>query len=346
MIKRVKPKFIISKKKIFNSIDKLKKIVDEVSYSWKTNIQVGEILNEKNECFFSIHSINELEQVKNKSKIWYFAFALNEEDLDILINKYKQKNFVLDNSDDLEILLNYINKNNVKVNVLLRMKLRENSLQTGKHYQFGMRVDLVKELLKRLKKEKLVEKIGVHFHRKTQNVSEWSLKEDVADILGEEYLKMIDHMNLGGGLPGKYKNTNDESENAIFNKLEKLVEYLHKFDINVIIEPGRFVASSAVKLNAQIIKIIDNTIFLNCSIFNGSLDTVVANVKLLVENELESGNRYTLKGSTPDSCDILRYSIYLDNPQEGDIITFLNCGAYTYQTNFCALEKIEFEIVD
>jgi ornithine decarboxylase len=340
------PKFILSKKKVFDSVNKLKEIVDEVSYSWKTNIEVGKILNESETCYQSVHSINELEQVANKNKIWYFGFAWDKDYLKILIQTYNQRNFVLDNEEDLNVLLEYIKKTNIKVNILLRMKLRENSLQTGKHYIFGMRVEKVKELLKKLKIDKNVEKIGVHFHRKTQNVSEWSLKEDVADILGEEYLKIIDIMNLGGGLPGRYKNTNDTAEEAIFTKISYLVEYLRSFKIKTFIEPGRFVASGALKLETQIIKVLDNTIFLNCSIFNGSLDTVVANVKLLIDGEKESGTKYTLKGCTPDSTDILRYSVYLENPKVGDIIIFLNCGAYTYQTNFCALDYIETEIVE
>jgi len=76
------------------------------------------------------------------------------------------------------------------------------------------------------------------------------------------------------------------------------------------------------------------------------LDTIVANVKLHVEGELEKGDRYLLKGCTPDSCDILRYNVYLDKPKMGDKITFLNCGAYTYTTDFCALDKIKIEIVE
>ena len=73
------------------------------------------------------------------------------------------------------------------------------------------------------------------------------------------------------------------------------------------------------------------------------LDTIVANVKLHVEGELEKGERFLLKGCTPDSCDILRYNVYLDSPKVGQKIVFLNCGAYTYTTDFCTLPKIKIE---
>lgn len=341
-----KPIFILSKNKVFEAYTKLKEVSDEVSYSWKTNPKVGEILNENETCFMSVHSINELKQVKNKGKCWFFGLAWNKKELDLLFNEYKQKNFVVDNLVDLEFLLNYIKNNNKKINLLLRMKLKENTVFTGKHYVFGMRVKEIKNLIPKLVENPLINKLGVHFHRKTQNVSEWSLKDEVVDDLGEEILEKIDLMNLGGGLPGRYKNTNDKAINPIFNKLKDLKNYVNSKGIKVIIEPGRFIANVAVKLESEIIAIHDNNIFLNCSIFNGSLDTVVANVKLLVEGELEKGDKYLLKGCTPDSTDILRYSIYLKTPKVGQKIVFLNCGAYTYQTDFCALEKIETRIVE
>ena len=80
--------------------------------------------------------------------------------------------------------------------------------------------------------------------------------------------------------------------------------------------------------------------------YSCALDTVIANVKLIVEGELEKGKQYTLKGCTPCSMDILRYKVILENPQIGDRITFLNAGAYTYSTDFCHLDKIENIIVE
>ncbi|MCA9459370.1 MAG: decarboxylase [Nanoarchaeota archaeon] len=359
-----KPKFIISKEVALSQVKILKEIFDNVSYSYKTNPTIGNILIENNSTQFSIISINELQQFmqtkqakKQKDinkKIWYFTIALDEEDLDILFNKYKIENFVVDNKKDLNILTNYIQKNNKKINLLLRMKLRENTIFTGKHYVFGMKVKEIQEYIPKLKANSHIKKLGIHFHRKTQNVSEWSLKQEVAHSLGEKYLKQIDIMNLGGGLPANYKNIHDKAMESIWIKIKELKDYIKEFNIEMFIEPGRFIAAPSVKLESNIIAINENTCFLNISIFNGTLDTVIANIKLIIEEEIETENRidnknsqrYILKGCTPDSSDILRYSVYLDNPKVGDKITFLNCGAYTYTTNFCALEKIKEEIID
>lgn len=340
------PKFIISKEIVFEQLNLLKNIVNEVSYSWKTNPYVGEILNENESCYMSVHSIAELNQIKNKNKIWFFLMATCEETLTKLTKDYNLRNFVVDNLQDLNKLIKFIEKNNLKINLLLRMKLRENTLFTGKHYVFGMHLKEIKEQIDLLSQNKNIEKLGVHFHRKTQNVSEWNLRNEVLESLGDEYLSKIQIINIGGGLPGNYVNIHDRAIENIFMKISELKKLISKYDIELIAEPGRFIASPSVKLESNIIAIHDNNIFLDVSVFNGMLDTIVANVKLHIEGEFEKGDRYLLKGCTPDSCDILRYNVYLENPKVGQKIVFLNCGAYTYTTDFCALPKIKIEIVE
>ena len=112
----------------------------------------------------------------------------------------------------------------------------------------------------------------------------------------------------------------------------------------MIIEPGRFLAGPAMKLECYIKNIYNGNIIVDCSVYNSAMDTFVAHVRMQVEGELEKGDAYTIKGSTPDSMDILRYRVYLKNPKIGDKITFLNAGAYTFSTDFCGLEKIEVVI--
>ena len=339
------PKFIIKKSKVFKQLNVLKKFFNEVSYSWKTNPKVGKILNENESCYCSIHGLNELKQVKKTKQIWYFLFAINDVELEEVLIKRGLKNFVVDNMNDLNKLINFISKNNIKINLLLRMKIRENTIFTGKHYVFGMGIDKIHGLIEKLESNKNIEEIGVHFHRKTQNVSEWNLKDEVAESLGEKYLKKIDLINIGGGLPGKYANSHDNELDLIFLKIKELKKYTDKFGVKIVIEPGRFIAAPSVKLECYITAIVDNTCFVNASIFNGMFDTIVANLKLIVKEEVKKGRPYTIKGCSPDSADILRYRVYLKNPKIGDKITFLNCGAYNYTTNFCALKEIKTEVI-
>jgi ornithine decarboxylase len=111
----------------------------------------------------------------------------------------------------------------------------------------------------------------------------------------------------------------------------------------MIIEPGRFIAAPSIKLECEIINVYDNNIIVNASVYNAAMDTFVAHIRLLVEDESEDSSfRYVIKGFTPDSLDIFRYSVYLNKePKVGDKIVFLNAGAYNYSSNYFNLDKIK-----
>ena len=192
-----------------------------------------------------------------------------------------------------------------------------------------------------------VDKVGIHFHRKTQNVSEWSLKEELIDSISEENFSKLDYVNIGGGIPAQYKNFRKEVIDYIFKKIEELKEFLNDKDIQMIIEPGRFIAAPAVKLECEVINVYHGNLIVNASVYNSAMDTFVANIRLLVEDEVEnSGFCYVIKGFTPDSLDIFRYKVCFDKELKvGDKIVFLNAGAYNYSSNYFNLDNVETEIV-
>jgi len=338
-------RFIVSKSKVLESYNKIKTLGVNVSYSQKTNPVVAEILEEKTDCYFSVHSLKSLEKVKDKSRVWYFAQAWNKNEITELF-KLNVSNFVVDNMNDLDIMLNNLDR---KINLLLRMKLKENTVFTGKYFVFGMDSKKVNENIKLLKNNENIGKLGIHVHRKTQNVSEWNLKDEFSDAIDQETFKLIDMINIGGGIPAKYKNSNDKAIEVIYETIKEFSGWLKERNIELWAEPGRAIAAPSAVLEANIVNIYENNLVVDCSIFNGALDTAIANVKMLVEGEMEKGTsqqNYSIKGITPASEDILRYSVYLDNPKIGDKIKFLNAGAYTYTTDFCDLDKIETVIVE
>jgi len=326
-----KARFILSKSRLLEQYNKMEKISDHVSYSFKTNKEVGKILEKETSCMFSVHSLASVDELKDNSKIWYFAQAWTKEDIRTLFEK-KVCNFVVDNENDLNMLLNIIEDKKIKINLLLRMRLKEHTVHTGKHFVYGMYSSKINELLPLLRQNKHISKLGIHFHRKTQNISEWSLKQELEDSIIE--WDKIDLVNIGGGLPAEYKNFRPEVINSIFDKITELKTWLNSKNIKMIIEPGRFIAAPCIKLETTIVNIYDNNIIVDCSIFNAALDTWISNIRLLVEYEKEKGEAYTIKGITPDSADILRYRVYLEKPRVGDKLVFLNAGAYNFSTDF------------
>ncbi len=341
---RDRAKFVLSKKTAVEKLNEVSKLADVVSYSFKTNYEVGKIL--EGLCWFSVHSLENLELLNNFDKVFYFAQSWDVDELNILFDK-GVKSFVVDNKQDLEILLDFLKERNEKINLFLRMRLKENTIHTGKHFVFGFYSKEINELILKLEKNDNISKLGIHFHRKTQNISEWSLKEEIKESLSKEVLDIISFVNIGGGLPSVYKNYREEIFSSIFEKIRKLRKWLNDKDIKMIIEPGRYIAAPAVRLVAKIKNIYNNNIVVNCSVYNSAMDTFVAHIRLLVEGETNEGYAYTIKGCTPDSLDIFRYKVFLKKkPMVGDSIIFLNAGAYAFHTDFCNLPKLKTEVVD
>ena len=335
----MKSVFKLSKSRVFEQLSLVRGFSDEVSYSVKSNLEVADVL--QGECSFSVHSFQNLEKIKEKDNVWYFLQGNNGEQIKDLIQK-GVRSFVVDNRNDLRILLDNLD---VEINLLLRMKLKEHTLHTGKHFVFGFSSKETNELLKELKENNKINKLGIHFHRKTQNVSEWNLKEELEDSIKD--WSLINYVNIGGGIPVEYKNFRKEVIENIFSRIKELREFLNAKDIKMIIEPGRFIAGPSIRLETEVVNVYDGNVVLNCSVYNSAMDTFVNNIRLLVEGEKEQGYRYVLKGCSPDSVDIFRYSVFLDKELKvGDRIVFLNAGAYNFNSNYSNLEKVETVLVE
>jgi ornithine decarboxylase len=341
----MKARFILSRSKLLEQYNIVKGLSDEVAYSLKTNPLVGRVLEENTECMFSVHFVNSLDIIKDKQRVWFIGQSLDKDVLNTVFDK-GVRSFIIDNETDLSTLIDYVDKREFKIKLLLRMKMREYTIKTGKYYVFGMYTRQINKLIPQLRKNKNIDKLGIHFHRKTENISEWSVKDELTGSIEEETLRNIDILNIGGGIPVEYKNYSVDVLPYIFERIKELKEWLNRHDIKLIIEPGRFLAAPCIKLEAEIKSMHENTIIINCSVYNSAMDTFVAHIRLLVENEKESGKAYTIKGCTPDSMDVFRYRVYLNNPKIGDKIVFINAGAYTYSTDFCNLEKLETVITD
>jgi len=342
---RNKAYFLLSKSKTIEQYDKAKSMADIVSYSFKTNFDIGRVLEENTDSWFSIHSIESASMLKDMSRIIFLAQAWDKDEFEDVWKRGIRK-FIVDNEMDLERFLGFMEQKDEKVWLFLRIRLKEHTIHTGKYYVYGMRKDIVKKWLPVLKKNDKIEKLCLHFHRKTQNVSEWSIKDELSQMFSEKDMKGIAYVNIGGGLPAEYKNFRKGIMDYIGNKIAELRGWLKSLGVGLILEPGRFIAASPIVLEAKVMNVYDGNIVVNCSVWNAAMDTFVAHIRLKVEGELDKGDAYTIKGNSPDSMDILRYRVYLDNPKVGDTLRFLNAGAYNFHTNFCNLPKLETKIIN
>jgi len=354
-----KAKFVLSKKVLFDSIEKLKNLGLNISYSYKTNKIVGDVLQNSKykEIDFSIHLKEEINKIKNKERIWFFLQANSKKEIFSFFKKGINK-YVIDNEQDLNNLLECSKEKNFKIRWAIRMKVQEHRIDTGKYFVYGMDSEQVNLLIFQLHKNPLIKEIGVHIHRKSQNTSEWDLLEEIKDSLTEESLKIINFVNIGGGLPWIYASVDKKIFEYIFFKIKEVQEWLNNFEIRTIIEPGRFLAAPCIKLITYVIQKQEKILVINTSLYQCELDTLLTNTKLLVEGEEieeetkeeSSKNELTkefflIKGNSPTRDDNFRYKVKLKKDISiGDKIIFLNAGAYNYSTDFFGYHKLKTEI--
>lgn len=355
----MKPTFTLSKSTILTQYKTAESIADIVSYSSKTNPDVTPILEKETKCMFSVHLKNELKNIQDKTRILFLTQGLSNTLLDELTGQ-GITNFVVDNESDLDLMLKWIEGKIIKINLMLRVKLKEYSIRTEKYFVFGMPSAVVNKRIKSLKDHPNIESLGIHFHRKTQNMAEWNYQAELENMFDAETFEIIDSMNIGGGLPSVYANTNVDVIDSVLKKVKELKEFLNSKKVKMIIEPGRFIAAPAGRLETNIISIYEDNIIVDASVYNSDMDALIVPVKLLIEGELSEedsnknsgennnkiGKAYVIKGLTPCSMDLFRYRVYLKTPKVGDKIVFLNAGAYNFRTDFCDLEKIETRIID
>ena len=342
--------FEISKSVLIKQYQQVEKYCYFVSYSSKTNPVISNILEKETDSLFSIHLVNELVNIENKSRVLFLAQAWSEKEISYLLCLGVRK-FAVDNLNDLCIMEEYLAKYpETRITLFLRLKLKERSIRTEKYFVFGIEAEAVDKKIKELYKLKQIEFLGIHFHRKTQNMAEWNYGFELSEIFDSEFFKCIDVINMGGGLPAGYANTDMRLLEGIFSKINEFYSWCKEKKIKLMIEPGRFIAAPAGKLVSKIIAINGGTIVVNASVYNSDMDAIIVPVKLLIEGELskndEGVNQYCVKGVTPCSLDLFRYRVYLKNVSVGDELVFLNAGAYTFSSNFCNLDVPSVRVVE
>jgi ornithine decarboxylase len=358
--------FVLSKSKLLEQVKILKDLGLKISYSYKTNREVGNIIQELEPLVdFSVHAREEIDMIKDRSKISFFVQAESVEELEEILD-LGVRGFVVDNEIDLSRILEVAEATDVKINLSLRMKFQEHRIGTGKYFVYGMSSRRVNEIISEIKDNLFIGELGVHIHRKSQNTSEWEIRDELADSLTADSLARIDIVNLGGGLPVEYRSFTSKVFPYIFQKLSSAKKFLDEYDIRTVIEPGRFLAAPCIKLKTEIIQVQGDNLIVNTTMYNCALDNFFTGTKMLVEQEVSEGGaargipsevetseevsslsgNYLIKGNSPTRDDIFRYRVKLDNPKVGDVITFLNAGAYNYTTDFFGYKKLLTKIVD
>lgn len=228
------------------------------------------------------------------------------------------------------LLLNEEARNNdVIMNVVLR-------LTSGN--QFGMSKEQVKEVLNEAHKYTNIKIKGIHYYAGTQKMSineACKISTDLADVILFENIEEI-QFGAGIGVPlfgDKKREACKEYEQSIMTTINELSK--HK---KVIYECGRCLTFNTGIYVTKVLETKENNqrkfVIVDGGIhhlsYNGQFGGVpIPNIELIFKNEKKELCKQTICGSLCTVSDILAKDIMLNSLDEGDLLVFMNVGAYS-----------------
>ncbi len=302
---------------------------------------------------FDVASYNEFMQIYEYIKhfgeedkdffIWdkiIFSNTIKDKDTLSKIKRYRPL-VSFDNSDELKKIKTYCDT----AGLILRLKVPDTGSQVEMSSKFGAEPGDAASLISQASDAGLrVEGLSFHVGSQCTNFDNYSAALAItSEILNDARSKGYDMniVDIGGGFPVPY-----DAQVPEFAKLAKLInsecQRLFPADVEIIAEPGRFLAATAATLITEIIgkSRRDGKIFyyINDGVyhtFSGVIfDHWLPNFTAFKSGEIEV---CAVVGQTCDSFDKISLSIQLPvNLEIGDYLLTENIGAYSIasSTNF------------
>ena len=211
--------------------------------------------------------------------------------------------------------------------------------------KFGCEPDMARRLLVRAKRLGL-DAYGVSFHVGSQQTDpgQWNNALGLVARLFADLRRLgvnLRMVNLGGGLPARYRTGVLPPEDYAAAIMDALVGNFGPALPEIIIEPGRSVAGDAGVIQAEVVLISrksDNDpvrwVYLDIGKFSGLAETMDEAIKYRFLTPRDGGRTgpVVLAGPTCDSADILYEKTHYELPLDlkiGDKVQILSTGAYT-----------------
>jgi len=297
----------------------------KICYSVKTNSspEVIKTLNRLGSNY-EVASLNEIKLVPKKFVVFNGPCKIEEELRIAIKNKFLIN---VDSKSELE-----------KIAAILKGKPAEVSLRISlKDSKFGFDEAQLNSIIEYAKSGNIFI-TGIHFHSGTQvNLHEYKANLEKISIivyfLEKKGIK-LKYIDIGGGFPDKIqlKNLNLSLENY----LSAINQHLNKFNVTIILEPGRNLVCDAFELITKVNVIKENFgrtyAILDVGINLLSKITLSAYKFTKINKQDKEINKqkkeYILAGPLLFSNDIL--GKFIGNLKEGDLIKIENIGAYCY----------------
>jgi len=229
--------------------------------------------------------------------------------------------------------------------VFCRMLARSKGAEWPLTHKFGCDAEMATDLLIRAKALGL-RPAGVSFHVGSQQTDplQWNSPIEHAEKVFRSCARAgveLDLLNLGGGLPARYRFEVPSLESYAQAIDGALDEHFGSSRPRIIIEPGRYLVGDAAVLRAQVLLVSHKSrhaskrwVYVDAGRYNGLTETFGERIQYRLRTSRDGTmcSPVILAGPTCDSADIIYEKSGYELPLDlgiGDTIDFLSAGAYT-----------------
>jgi ornithine decarboxylase len=343
------PFFVFSKEALLSNLKEYQQYLPpqtEFCYAMKANseLPVLQNLNEKG-ISFEVASKYELAILKNihvpPQKIIYGTSVKPAEHISEFV-KYGVDRFAFDSEQELFKIAQYAPGTRVYVRSLVDDRSDSVFHMSEK---FGVTLPEAVRLLVKAQACGMIP-YGISFNVGSQARNEKAWARGIKDVaiamkqLLEKNIK-IQMINIGGGFPHTYQNTDK------FPSIIQISEHINlackeiPYKVNILAEPGRgLVANTYVLITSVIERAVrakGNWLYVDTGVYNGLLEamayqgTTMYDVSPLNHYPSDQKEHFILTGPTGDNLDVIRPDILLPvEIQIGDRLIIYDTGAYSF----------------
>jgi len=276
----------------------------------------------------------------NPQKIVFSGVGKTTQEIKLAIkNGIKQIN--AESYSEIENIISIAKELNTKVPVAIRVnpnisvKTHEKIATGSNDTKFGMPIEEITNIYKRLSSEKNIRTMGLAIHIGSQifDMNEFKLAYlnilSVANSLRQEGFK-VPNLDLGGGLGVDYK-----IANINFVDYGKTISDVFKgHDYGLSIEPGRsLVANSGILLTKVIY--LKKTKSKNFIIVDGAMNDFIRPTLYNAHHNVEPINlskngleKFDIVGPICETGDYFAKDVLLNKPKKGQLLAIFSTGAY------------------
>ena len=311
----------------------------EVAYAYKANHSVFMIgaLYGAGVTHFDIASVAELEDAATIPgvKLHFMHPVKPRNAIRLAYHEYGVRCFALDTEDELQKILDET-ENAKDLQLFVRIVVPAKNSRIPLERKFGIAGQKAARLL--VKTRQVSDELGLTFHVGSQTTTPDAYRnamEEVHKLIVKAGV-VVDGIDVGGGFPSRYTDSNPSPLDAFMDVLKAGFERLPVAQqCRFVCEPGRALVAEAESLIVRVDARRGNELFINDGSYGALFDAAHLNFVFpvqLVGRELSANEPmqpFEFWGPTCDSIDRMKGPFLLPaSVREGDYIEIGNIGAY------------------